>query len=84
MAIPSATLAIKSAIHTHGRHSINHQAITPANMNYNMQWQQHQPPGNNICQAQTMAIPSAILAITSANKKATTSTVVHHMAQLNQ
>ena len=31
MAIPSATLAITSAIHTHGGHSISHQATTSAN-----------------------------------------------------
>ena len=31
MANPSATLAITSAIHTHGGHSISHQATTSAN-----------------------------------------------------
>ena len=31
VANPSATLAITSAIHTHGGHSINHQATTFAN-----------------------------------------------------
>ena len=45
-------------------------------------WQKHQPLGNNIYQTQTMAIPSAILAITSANKEKQQITVVHLLAQL--